>query len=162
MEPGIYYIKELKPEFALADRAAKLAEKEKPKLLKAARVKLHAVVRKEFRLKDAKLCHEYNESLHFKTAAGVELHLDLSEMKGDSPASKAYAAVLKVAENSSDLCAHRCALHDMMETGAINNFKSYTRSVYGAKPTLDNLAQSFRDFRAQRIPHSCPIKRKRG
>ncbi len=162
MEPGLFYISQLKPMFATADRAAKRAEKEKPQKLKATRQALLKSVRSELRLRDAKLTHDYDEGHHYRIAPGIEVHVDLSELRPHTHPSSAsaYQNYKEVSKGSANACSKRCELADLMETKSINSFKAHVKSVYGKKPTHHELEDALRFFLESRTTHSCPIKKR--
>lgn len=159
MESGLFYHQSIKRDFDLAEAAANVAEKEKPGLLKEAKANLFATFKSEFGKTACTVTEGYGGDLSMKLAPGVTVSLDVSSSTKDTKSGKAYARIVEINDAASDLCSIRCRLREMMDTPMVNKFKAYARSVYGTKPTVEQLEQAVKDFRAQHAPHTCPVKR---
>ncbi len=162
MEPGIFYINQLKPAFKLAEAAANAAGKDKEKLLKDAQTDLVEAVRKKFGFGPVKIKQRDwdHDDFSFALSPGVEIQIDCSSLT----APKLRAAFLKkqaIEKSHEELCGVRCGLTDLMATSVVASFKQYIRTIYGSKPTLTELESGYKDFMERRGSHVCPVKRRR-
>lgn len=160
MEAGLYYVSEIKPEYAQAEANVKAAEKAKKKRIDDLYDALPKMVKDILGI-DAKLIDKDYGDPQFQLIPGVTLHLDISELAKTHPLRKHMEQEELIEKEVSDLCEVRCDLDSMLSTQRINGFKSYVRSIHGAKATLPQLAVCLKDYRLRFGNHTCPVKKKR-